>query len=326
MTKRLILAVAAMFVLANAASRCTAADRAASPQVKLERDGQKSLLRVMIDGNEAIVYRYASEEDLVHYYPVRGPSGKSMTVEHPDRFPHHRSFWVGDRVQLAGGRAANFYAPYYSCADRKNPKPPFKDHVRHVEFLPESTVDGRPVIRSKLVWEMENDKPVLDEMRAMRVVPLGGGEYFLDVAFTVTAAHGDVTFTSDWVHYAWPYIRMNKRFCVQGGGTITSSTGGVNQKKTNGKPARWMDYSNTVDGKTEGLAIFSHPDNAQPHKWLTRAYGCFGPRRVDKLSGTKFTLKKNESLKRRVGILVHRGDAKTGQVAQRYKMYVDGKL
>ena len=34
----------------------------------------------------------------------------------------------------------------------------------------------------------------------------------------------------------------------------------------------------------------------------------------------KYVLKKGESLKRRVGILVHCGDVKAGQVARRYKM------
>ncbi len=321
MARHRILAAATLFILTAVASEAAAA----GPTVTLQRDQQQNVLRVMIDGAEAVVYRHGPELDLAHYYPVRSPSGKSMTVQHPKQYPHHRSFWFGDRIQLADGRVASYYSPLYSCADRKNPKPPFKDHVKHVEFLADETVDGRTVVRSKLAWEVDNDKPVVDELRTMRIVPLGGGEYLLDVTFTITAVQ-DITFTSDWVHYAWPYIRMNEQFNVNGGGTITSSTGGINQKETNGKPAEWVDYSNTVEGTTEGLAIFSHPQNPQPHKWLTRDYGCFGPRRVDQRSGNKFTLKKGESLSQRVGVLVHSGDVKTGQVAQRYKLYANGKL
>ena len=183
-----------------------------------------------------------------------------------------------------------------------------------------------PVIRSKLLWEMDGDKPVLDESRELRVVALGNGEYFLDVTFTVTASYGDVAFTSDWVHYAWPYIRMCTAFSGDQGGTITNSEGGVGQDETNGKEAVWIDYSNTVEDVTEGLAIFSHPDNDQPHKWLTREYGCFGPRRIDARSGKPYTLKKGESISRRVGVLVHCGDVKAGQVAERYEAYVKGEL
>jgi hypothetical protein len=96
-------------------------------------------------------------------------------------------------------------------------------------------------------------------------------------------------------------------------------TGAINQEQTNGQPANWIDYSNTVNGNTEGLAVFSHPQNPAPHKWLTRDYGTFGPRRPDDRSGVPFTLRRNESITQRVGILVHRGDVESGQVAERFE-------
>ena len=91
--------------------------------------------------------------------------------------------------------------------------------------------------------------------------------YFLDLTFKLTAPTDDVTFLSDWVHYAWPFVRMDPIFSGQQGGTITNSEGATTQAKTNGqvadgKAAKWVDYSNTVEGETEGLAIFSHPENA----------------------------------------------------------------
>jgi hypothetical protein len=119
---------------------------------------------------------------------------------------------------------------------------------------------------------------------------------------------------------------MNKDFSPDGGGTITNSTGGTNQAGTNMKDAVWVDYSNTVGGETEGLALFSHPSNDHPHKWLTRDYGSFGPRRHDDKSGKPFTLQQGESLSRRVGVLVHRGDVKSGNVAERYQQYIEGEL
>ena len=89
------------------------------------------------------------------------------------------------------------------------------------------------------------------------------------------------------------------------------------------KEARWVDYSNTVGGITEGLAVFQWPDG-KPHRWLTREYGLVGPRRPDERSGKPFVLKKGESLSQRGGILVHKGDVRTGRVAQRYQQYVKG--
>ena len=90
------------------------------------------------------------------------------------------------------------------------------------------------------------------------------------------------------------------------------------------KVARWIDYSNTIEGKAEGVAVFQRPDG-QEHRWLTREYGTFGPRRPDSQSGKPFTLEKGDSITQRVAILVHLGDVKTGRVAERYQQYVKGK-
>ncbi len=289
--------------------------------VTIDRNEEKGTLRVLIDHREAIVYRYSKSEDLVHYWPVRSPSGKSMTVQHPQPYPHHRSFWFADKVKLEGKRAVTFYGALYSKKEGQK-RNEYPDRIRHEKFLKCEANRGTARITSKLVWEMDFDTPVLDELRTAAITSLGNREYFMDITFAITASYGDVTFVSDWVHYAWPYIRMNKTFNVaDGGGTIINSEGGKNQKETNGKPARWIDYSASVEKTAEGLAIFCHPDNASPHKWLTRDYGCFGPRRVDAKSGKRFVLKKGETLKRRIGILVHTGNVKSGKVAERYQAY-----
>ncbi|MDP6634417.1 MAG: PmoA family protein [Phycisphaerae bacterium] len=307
---------------------------AAAPRIEFRNDAKTATQTVMIDGKEAITYMHGSDLETTCFYPVRSPSGKLMTLKIADAkkkqsYPHHRSFWFTDKIRLEGGRDVNFYASYYGRLDKKDPKSPFRDRIRHVKFLPTEVLKDKPEARTgmKLIWEADRKTPYLDETRNMRIVALGKGQYFIDLTFTVTARYGDVKFTSDSVHYAWPYVRMHPQFSVDKGGTITNSQGGVNQKGTHNKTAVWIDCSGAVGGVTEGLAIFSHPDNDHPHKWLTRNYGCFGPRRIDKRSGNKnFVLKKGDSLKRRVGVLVHCGDAKTGQVAKRYKMYADGKL
>ena len=301
------------------------------PRVAFKPDDDKSTLTVLVDGKEAFVYQHGRKEDVPHYWPLRSPSGKNMLVQHPNPYPHHRSFWFGDTVRLAGQtRTISTYNALYSKKTLKLPDAEeFPDRVLHVKTEPLAAGANSARLRKTLVWQMHpKHTPVMDETRDLRIVALDGGEYFLDITFTVTAAYGDVQFLSDWVHYAWPYIRINKTFNVANGkGTITNSAGGVNEKGTNARPADWVDYSCNVGGVTEGLAVFSHSDNPRPHKWLTRDYGTFGPRRIDAQSGNKkFVLKKGQSLKTRVGILVHRGDVLTGKVLPRYKDYVAGKL
>jgi len=301
------------FVLLNVLS-------ARAAEVQVERDDDKHELRVKVDGKEAVVYSYSPDHFLPYFHPVKSPSGKDLVVRLTKPYPHHRSFWVTDKVQLEGHRAVNFYMAHYP------PKKGKGDRIRHDRFLEITAEKGSALVRTLLVWEMDKERPVLRETRTMRIVALGNGEYLIDLRFTVAAAYGDVHFVSDDTHYAWPYVRMHPQFSVKQGGKLVNSEGGVNQKGTHNKAARWCDYSNTLDGKTEGLAVFSHPANAYPHRWLTRDYGTFGPRRVDAKSGRRFTLKKGEALSRRVGVLVHGGDAEGGRVAERYRQYARGKL
>jgi hypothetical protein len=107
-------------------------------------------------------------------------------------------------------------------------------------------------------------------------------------------------------------------------GTITADNGATGQEATNMKVARWIDYSNTIEGTTEGMAVFQWPDG-QEHRWLTREYGTFGPRRPESQSGKSFTLERGDSITQRVAILVHSGNVNTGGVAKRYQQYVEGK-
>jgi hypothetical protein len=314
-------ALAACFLMTSALS-------AAESRVAFQDNPADGEMRIVVDGQDALVYQYGDDQDLVHFYPVQSPFGQSMTVQKTEPYPHHRSFWFGDKVKLDGGRAVGFYNALYSGSTRGiDAKPPYKDHVRHLAFEEGKAEKDQAELRASLVWEMDGDTPVFDEQRLMRVVALGEGAWFMDITYTLTAKYGDVEFVSDAVHYAWPYLRMNSTFSVEGGGTITSSEGGVNQAGTNGKAARWVDYSNTVDGKASGLAIFAHPSTGpESPKWLTRDYGCFGPRRADDKSGKPFTVAKGESISQRVGVLVHRGDVQVGQVAERFAAYIAGDL
>ena len=281
---------------------------------------------MLIDGREVLVYQYGKTLDLPHYWPMNSPSGKNMLVQQTEPYPHHRSFWFADTVRLDGGREVSTYNALYS-GQKKKPEtygPPFRDHIRHLAFTRCETKGEQALIDSKLVWEMDGSRPVLEEKRHLVVHALGGGEYLLDITFQLTAAFGDVQFVSDAVHYAWPYLRIHPQFSGENGGTITSNSGATGQEATNMKVARWIDYSNTIDGTTEGIAVFQWPDGGE-HRWLTREYGTFGPRRPDSQSGKPFTLKKGDSITQRVAILVHSGNVKTGWVAERYKQYVEKK-
>ena len=291
-------------------------------RVELRGADATGTLTVVIDGNEAITCQYGEEYAIPHIWPLRSPTGRLLTVQHPDPYPHHRSLWIADKVQLRDGPVIDFYHCWNNLRDRDRPDLGYRHFIRHSEFLKREAKADHAVLASALRWIVDEQNPVLDEARTMRVTACGDGEYLLDLTWKLTATYGDVKFCSDWVHYAWPYLRMRPEFSGEQGGTIVDDRGRRGQEQTNGKYASWIDYFNTVEGVTEGLAMFIHPDG-DDHKWLTREYGTFGPRRSDGLSGTGFTLRAGDSLKGRVGIFVHRGDTHDGRVAERYRQYVE---
>lgn len=283
-------------------------------------------MTVLIGGREAVVYQFGDSLDLPHYWPMRSPSGKNMLVQKTEPYPHHRSFWFADTVRPEGSdRDASFYNALYGGVKTEAGEyvPPFRDRIRHRSFDRLDARGGRADIEARLVWEMDGGRPVLDERRRLVVHSLGAGEYLLDLTWILTASLGDVLFASDDVHYAWPFLRLATDFSGEKGGKITSDTGAAGQEATNMKPALWIDYSNSAEGIPEGVAVFQWPDGRE-HRWLTREYGTFGPRRPDDRSGKPFTLKKGESITQRVGVLVHNGDAGGGRVRERYKKYVKG--
>jgi len=319
--------IAFLAIIFSAFASLTLSAAVSSESVTLKRDDASGILTVLIAGREAFVYRYGTSLDLPHIWPLNTPSGRDLLVQQTEPYPHHRSFWWADTVKLDGGRDVSVYNGFYTGVKKSDTvyEPPFKDRIRHVAFDRCEAKGETAWIDERLVWEMDHSIPVLDEVRRTVVHSLGNGEYLLDITEALVSNYGDVSVVSDEVHYAWPFLRLNTKFSGLNGGILAADTGARGEKETNLKVARWIDYSNALDGKPEGVAVFQWPDG-QDHKWLTREYGCFGPRRPDAVSGKPFLLVKGMSVKQRVGVLVHSGDVTTGRVAERYRQYVDGVL
>ncbi len=309
---------------------------AASPadRIAIQIDERAGALTVVIDGRTALVYRFGADVDLPHFDPFNSASGRPMTVKITEPYPHHRSFWVADeRVQLEGrSERANIYSALYSGVIDKQrskwPLAPYRQRSVHVAFENVTSAGDTARFDETLTWQ-DGDIRLLDELRSYRFRALGDGEYFLDFSVRLRATYGAVTIARDTAHYATPYIRMNDVFNVEkGGGKIVNSAGDVNQAGTNNRLATWVDYSAPLGAARgwEGLACLIHPDQKPPHLWLTRDYGTWGPRGPEGYHNATFTIARGASLAQRVGLLVHRGDAVDGKVAERYRAYATGNL
>lgn len=303
---------ACAFLLAACATR---------PSFALREDREEGSLAVLLHGRELFRYQHGERWALPHLHPLRGPSGRSLTVQRAQPFPHHRAVWIADHVTLLpDGPSVDFYHEWKNLEDPAHPERGHRRRIRHVRLREARCEGDRALVEAELLWMAAPDRPVLAETRRFVVHDLGGGDYRVDLSWELRAAFGDVRFESDRVHYAWPYVRVHETYSVQQGGVLEDSEGRRGQRATNGRRARWVDDSAEVAGVTEGVAVFAPPD-APPPRWLTRDYGCFGPRRPDAFDGTRFVLRRGEVLRGAAALLVHRGDARTGRVAARYEDY-----
>ena len=292
----------------------------AEVHVTAVRDDAAGTLSFAVDGRQALVYQYGEAWAIPHIWPLRSPSGRSLLVQRTEPYPHHRSLWVVDRVQLEGGPDTDFYHEWKNLRDPEEPGLGHHSFIRHDGFRELRSGERSAAATADLTWIAQGE-PVLGQSLRFELEDLGDGEFLLHLDWELRADYGEVRFLSDWVHYGWPYLRMDPAFSGERGGTIRDDQGRTGQEATNERYARWIDYSNQVDGVREGVAVFL-PDDGQPRKWLTREYGTFGPRRPDDWSGTRFRLGRGERIGGRVAVLVHRGGVDGGQVAARYQAFV----
>ncbi|MCK7482999.1 MAG: PmoA family protein [Candidatus Moduliflexus flocculans] len=200
------------------------------------------------------------------------------------------------RHRPAGGRRTrdlSFYNALYSRDQDRGPGTtplPSATGSASSRSRRSKPTDDRAEIVAELVWESDG-RPVLDETRRLVVHSLGAGgvpprpDLDPDPGRTATSPSSATTSTTPG-----PSSVSTRPGTASTAAASSSDTGATGQEATNMKPALWIDYSNTVDGVTEGVAVFQYPDGRE-HRWLTREYGCFGPRRPDDRSGKPFTLK-----------------------------------
>ncbi len=302
----------ALTVFAGSSCQMGGGDDGPKMASKVRVDGQadQGFVSFEFDGDEVMRYEFGKQWALPHIWPLRSPSGKNLLVQQTEPFPHHRSLWIADKVQLEGGPVVDYYHDWKNLIDKDDPSKGYHSFIRNDSLEIVGTRGGgnhssEAYAIAHLTWIGHGEK-VLAQTTSYVVVDHGDGQYALHMEWELRAEYGDVHFKSDWVHYGWPFLRMSEAFKGDSGGVLTMDGDRIGQAQTNEKYGRWLDYSNTVDGVTEGLAVFTPPDGQQ-RKWLTREYGTFGPRRPDRLSGKPFTLKKGEMLSGSAIVFVHNG-------------------
>lgn len=307
--------------------------------------------RVTVKNVKDAVEFYAGDELITRYYyagyakpifwPVNAPGGIPLTRNYPPPegqatdHPHQKSAWFchGDI--------------YPEGLDFKSPI----KNVKGVDFWSEAKGHGKIVrvgkavsastpkgaaYRSENEWQTAEGVKIMDEARQIVVHDFGKSRLIV-VNIDLHASVCPITF-EDTKEGAFG-IRINdvinaevaKKGKPAGKGKIQNAEGKIGEKECWGQISAWCDYSGPIDGKTAGLAILSDPKNI-PCCWHVRGYGLMAANPFGRDKHAKFPavkgnndlvkLKKGEHLHLRYGMVLHEGDAISGDVAGAYQRFV----
>jgi hypothetical protein len=300
----------------------------AGPLVNIEKQADKDILDVFIEGEHFTSYHYSNDWKKPFLWPVNTRGGVGVTRDYPmseegipkyaKDHPHHKSCYVayGDvnGVDLWGeGDGSGF---------------------QHSDEVTWGSGDVFAWVKAKNTWQDNDHSPVITEEREYRFYLMPDRRRLIDLKVTFTADHGDVKF-GDTKEGGLCSVRMRPEISYKDA-IITNAHGDVGEPETWGKPSPWCDYSaETEDFGTLGLAIFDHPTNFRhPTSWHVRGYGlmganCFGYSYFSEKDYNKDLVPENgdwnlpagESKTWNYRIYVHTGDVEQADVADRFADY-----
>jgi len=294
-----VLAVTIVFALgANISAR-------SAPQ-KVTAQLEKDQVRVSVTSRLFTCYKFNKEQKYPYFWPVNGPaSGKSVTTETSQPYPHHHSLFFGcDRVN--GGN-------YWQDENERGQIISQGPKIIEAE-------GSRVVFIDTCLWQQPEKEPIILDLRRILISAPSEKLRFIDFEISLQPLT-DILIQK--TNHSLFSARVVPELSVQAGGTLVNAEGKTAEKGTFGIASPWCDYSGTRNGVTEGIAILQHPSNRWfPCKWFTRDYGFFSPTPMNWLEEDQpLKLAKGEMLTLRYRVVVHAGDAKTADIDELYKKY-----
>ncbi len=298
-------------------------------------------------GNELVTtYRLGGYAKPI-FWPVNAPGGIPLTRNYPPPegqamdHPHQKSAWFchGDVIpegielknKIKGVEGVDFWSEAKGHGDI------VCTGVKLHAMAGTGLVTKQISYLTTNEWRTADGTKIMDEQRVIGFIDLGKARLIV-VEIDLHASVCPITF-GDTKEGSFG-IRINdvinaevaKKGKPAGKGKIQNADGKIGEKDCWGQRSAWCDYSGPIDGKLVGLAIFDDPKNAYPACWHVRGYGLmaanpFGRDKHAKFPGVKGSnelvrLKKGEHLQLRYGMLLHEGDAVSGEVAAAYQRFV----
>jgi hypothetical protein len=258
------------------------------------------------DGDEIARYHFGNTLKRPFVYPLIGPSGRSLTrMGHPHDpvgHSHHNSVWISHNDV----NGVSFWADAGKNLGR----------IVHQKIEKLTDGDAEASVTALNAWIDETTKKtLLTERRKTTVQLLDKGEWLLILDLHFEAKE---TVTLGRSPFGMVGVRMAKSIGVNdGNGTIRNSDGKVNEKEVFWRPAKWVDFSGAIVGKTvEGLTLLDHPSNpnhpsvfhVRDDGWMGTSLTFDGPRKIEP----------GQPLRLRYGLYVHAGQPSVEALERRW--------
>lgn len=272
-------------------------------------------VKVLFNGKLMTQYLTASPSPIL--WPILSSDGTKLTRDYPmidttegesHDHPHHRSMWFTHG--LVNG--IDFWQ---------------KDgRVVHESY---GKLEGgsKATIESTSAWKDNEGKRLLTEKRIMTFASEGDLRW-VDVEAVLISEVDEVVFGDTKEGTFAVRVAESMKVEAKLGGKIVNSEGLENEKAW-GQPAKWVNYTGPIGGKTYGIAMFCHPDTINyPNRWHVRTYGLFAanPFGVQPFVGQGelspgVKIKKAEQLKFGYRVLWHQGITDTKKLDQIFSDY-----
>ena len=226
-----------------------------------------------VAGEEVVVWRHGAERPRPFFFPLRGPSGASLTrMGHPGApdHDHHQSVWFA-HADVGG---VNFWGNSSGA------------RIRQTQWLAYEDGEEEARMAVLLAWEAPDGAVLMEQEMIAALRPLEGGERELELQATFRPGGGRLAVTLGKTNFGLLAVRVAKSLSEHfGGGRLRNSEGAEGELAIFGQPARWVDYSGPVavgqgSERTrvlEGITFFDHPSNPRyPTAWHVRADGWMG--------------------------------------------------
>jgi hypothetical protein len=275
--------------------------------LQVEAEFAADELKVFVAGNLFTCYKFASSQKYPYFWPVNGPiSGKSVTTESSQPYPHHHSLFFGcDKVN--GGN-------YWQQGN---------EHGQIVSQGAKLIEGGgkRVVFSDECYWRRPGTEPIIVDRRRITVTAPSEKLRLIDFEIALEPLTDVVILKTNHSLFS---ARVVPELSVKSGGKLINAEGKTGEKGTWGIASPWCDYSGTREGVTEGIAILQHPGNPWfPCKWFTRDYGFFSPTPMYWLENDRLELARGETLTFRYRVVIHTGDAEDAGITEVYENYCE---